>query len=61
MAFSKSRTQGAVNRSRKAAKDARKAAGKSTGAKRAALLSDAATYEQEANRLVRLYAKEGVR
>lgn len=61
MAFSKSRTQKAVDNSRKSASKLRSKAANATGAKRAALLKDAKDYENEANRLVGLYRKEGVR
>lgn len=61
MSFSQSRTQDAVNRSRQSASNARKAAANATGGKRASLLKDAKDYEKEANRLVKLYRKEGVR
>lgn len=61
MGFSKARTQKAVDNSRKTASKLRKEAAKSTGPKRASLLKDAADYDREANRLVRLYSSEGVK
>lgn len=57
----KSRTQGAIDRSRKAAKKARKIAANSTGTKRAAYLKEAADYEAAAAHYVRTCKDLGVK
>lgn len=57
----KSRTQNAIDRSRKAAKKARKIAAKSTGAKRDAYLEEARTYEEAAAHYVRTCRDLGVK
>lgn len=56
----KKRTQDAIDRSRKAAKKARKIAGRSTGLKREAYLQDAVDFEKAVARYLETCSDLGV-